>query len=129
MFKAIGGYGGFSVKDLEAAKEFYVDTLGLEIEEDEMGLMVNLPAGGKVFVYPKENHEPATYTVLNLLVEDIDSSVDALVEKGVVFEQYDFSEFKTDEKGIARGLGAGKGPDVAWFKDPSENIFSIIQEK
>lgn len=129
MFQANGGYGGFSVKDLDSAKDFYSHVLGLTINEDEMGLMVNLPQGGKVFVYPKEDHEPATFTVMNLLVEDIDRAVDVLVEKGVVFEQYDFSDFKTDEKGVVRGMNSGDGPNIAWFKDPSGNIFSLIQDK
>lgn len=131
MFKAVGAFSGFSVKDLSAAKKFYTEVLGLDVTDDEKesGLHIHLPKGGEVFVYPKGNHQPATYTVLNLAVENIDESVDALVAKGVVFEQYDFPEFKTDEKGVARGLSAGKGPDIAWFKDPSENIFSVIQEK
>ncbi len=129
MFKAMGGFSGFSVKDLEEAKTFYTQTLGLEVGKDEMGLELILPDGGKVFVYDKPNHEPATYTVLNLVVENIDEAVDALVEKGVVFEKYDFPDFKTDEKGVARGLKEGNGPDIAWFKDPSDNIFSILQQE
>ena len=129
MFKASGAYAGFSVKDIDEAKKFYSETLGLKAEDGEMGLSLELPGGAIVFVYPKENHEPATYTVLNLVVDNIDESLDALVEKGVKFEQYNMPEFKQDEKGIARGLSANMGPDIAWFKDPSGNIFSLLQEK
>lgn len=129
MFKAIGAFSGFSVKDLGKAKDFYSNTLGLKVSEDEMGLKLHLPGGGQVFVYQKNNHEPATYTVLNLVVENIDEVIDDLVAKGVFFEHYDFPDFKQDEKGVARGLAVDKGPDIAWFKDPSANILSILQEK
>lgn len=129
MFEVKSGYAGFSVKDLDQAKAFYVDVLGLSVSDDEMGIMVNLPGDGKVFIYSKENHEPSTYTVLNLLVSDISESVDALNEKGVEFEQYDFTDFKTDEKGIVWGMKSGDGPNIAWFKDPSGNIFSLIEDK
>lgn len=128
MFKANDGYAGFSVKDIPEAKAFYTDVLGLEVEDDQMGLMINLPKQGKIFVYPKDDHEAATYTVLNLLVSDIDQAVNQLVEKGIIFEQYDFSDFKTDEKGIVWGMKSGDGPNIAWFKDPSGNIISIIEE-
>ena len=129
MFK--GAYSGFSVKDVEQAKKFYSEVLGLDVSDDaeEGALRLHLPGGGEVFVYPKENHQPATYTVLNLKVENADEAVDTLVSRGVKFEQYDFPGFKTDEKGILRGLAAGKGPDIAWFKDPAGNIFSVLQEK
>lgn len=131
MFKAVAGFSGFSVKDTKEARDFYSNTLGLKVEDnkEDGALDIYLPDGSKVFVYPKGNHEPASYTTLNLVVENIDESVDALVAKGVVFEQYDFPGFKTDEKGIIRGLDAGKGPNIAWFKDPSGNIFSILQDK
>ncbi len=128
MFK--GAYSGFSVKDTTSAKKFYSEVLGLDVTDDaeEGALRIHLPGGGEVFVYPKENHEPATYTVLNLKVENVDDAVVDLGAKGVAFEQYDFPGFKTDEKGILRGLASGKGPDIAWFKDPSGNIFSVLQE-
>jgi len=131
MFKALAAFSGFSVKDSKEAKEFYSNILGLKVEDNkEQGALdLYLPNDTKVFVYPKENHQPATFTVLNLVVENIDESVDALVAKGVSFEQYDFPGFKTDEKGVLRGLDADKGPSIAWFKDPSGNIFSILQEK
>lgn len=123
------GYGGFSVNDLEVAKNFYVEKLGLEVSEDAMGLFITLPGGGKIFVYPKDNHEPATYTVLNLLVPDIKEAVAALKEKGIDCEQYDFEMFKTDENGIVWGMKSGDGPNIAWFKDPSGNILSLIENK
>ena len=129
MFK--GAYSGFSVKDVPEAKKFYTEVLDLNVTDDveEGALRILLPGGGEVFVYPKQNHEPATYTVLNLKVDNVDEAVVELVAKGVTFEQYDFPGFKTDEKGILRGLSAGKGPDIAWFKDPAGNIFSVLQEK
>lgn len=124
-----GGYGGFSVKDLDEARKFYTETLGLTISNDEMGLMLELPSGSKIFIYPKENHEPATYTVLNLLVPDIKEAVAALKEKGIDCEQYDFEMFKTDEDGIVWGMKSGDGPNIAWLKDPSGNILSLIENK
>jgi predicted enzyme related to lactoylglutathione lyase len=131
MFKTIGAFSGFSVNDVPKAKEFYTQTLGLSVDDDvkEMGLQIHLPGGAQVFVYPKKNHEPATYTVLNFVVANIDESVNELTKNGVVFEQYDFPGFKTDEKGVLRGLATGKGPNAAWFKDPAGNIFSILQKK
>lgn len=129
MFKPSSAYSGLSVKDTDEAKKFYSEILGLTVKVGEMGLTLELPGGASVFVYPKENHEPATYTVLNLVVDDIDEALDALVEKGVEFEHYNMPEFEQDEKGIARGLAAHMGPDIAWFQDPSGNIFSILQEK
>lgn len=127
MFKPKGAFSGFSVNDLAKAKKFYTEILGLKVEDSMMGLKLHLPGGSVVFVYAKENHEPATFTVLNFVVEDVDNAVDELVEKGVVFEHYDF--MMTDEKGIARGLSQKKGPDIAWFKDPAGNIFSVLQEE
>jgi|SRR6185437_5526390 len=126
MLKAKAVFSGISVKNLDEAKEFYAETLGLKLEDDKMGLDFALPGGGKLFIYPKENHEPATFTVLNFVVEDIDKAVDTLIEEGVKFEKYD--GFHQDEKGIARGKAANMGPDIAWFKDPAGNILSVIQE-
>lgn len=120
-------FSGFSVKDLEETKSFYREKLGLNVEEDKdgMGLWIHLPEGGKVFGYPKDNHEPATYTMLNLVVDNIDSAVEELKSKGVEFEHY---EGMTGEDGIARGSEKDMGPDIAWFKDPSGNILSVIQD-
>jgi hypothetical protein len=92
------------------------------------GLGLKISGGGAVFIYPKSNHEPATFTVLNFPVEDIDKAVDQLKAKGVIFESYG-GEIKTDEKGIFRGGKSGQGPNVAWFKDPAGNILSVVEEK
>jgi catechol 2,3-dioxygenase-like lactoylglutathione lyase family enzyme len=128
MFKAQAAFSGFSVDDEAKAKEFYTKTLGLELEDDKMGLQFKLPGGGSLFVYPKEDHQPAAYTMLNLVVANIDDAVDELSEQGVEFEHYDNMPFKQDKKGIARGLSAGQGPDIAWFKDPAGNILSVLQD-
>ena len=122
----VAAFSGFSVKDLNAAKEFYTNILGLDVAED-MGLQISLPGGGKVFVYEKPDHVPASFTILNLVVEAIDIAVDDLVAKGVKFEQYDMPEIKQDEKGIARGRDTNMGPDIAWFTDPSGNIIAVLQ--
>lgn len=128
MFKHLTAFSGFSVDDVAKAKAFYRDVLNLDVgEEGDMGILVLEPSGTKVIIYPKENHQPATYTVLNFEVEDIDKAVDELKEKGVVFERYDEGMIKTDERGIARGRASGMGPDIAWFKDPAGNILSILQ--
>jgi catechol 2,3-dioxygenase-like lactoylglutathione lyase family enzyme len=119
-------FSGFSVNDQAKAKDFYANTLGLEVEENEMGMQLHLPGGAKVFVYPKENHEPATFTILNFEVEDIDKTMDALLAKGVKFEQYGNKDLPQDDKGIARGKAANMGPDIAWFKDPAGNVLSIL---
>ncbi len=129
MFKPIAAFSGFSVLDAATAKTFYSEDLGLNIEQTEMGLQLHLPGGTTVFIYGKADHQPATYTVLNLIVENIDESLADLTAKGVIFEQYHSQEMPQDEKGILRGLSVGMGPNIAWFKDPSGNIISILQEK
>ena len=129
MFKAEAAFSGFSVNDLAKAKEFYSKTLGLESGDETMGLELKLPGGGSLFLYPKEDHQPATFTVLNFVVSSIDDAVDQLKESGVSFEIYDNMPAKQDEKGILRGLAAKQGPDIAWFKDPAGNILSVIQDK
>lgn len=126
MLQAKASFSGMSVTDLAKAKEFYSQTLGLELANEDMGLHFNLPGGGKLFLYSKEDHQPATFTVLNFVVEDIDKAVDELTKEGVTFEEYE--GFNQDKKGIARGRAANMGPDIAWFKDPSGNILSVIQE-
>jgi catechol 2,3-dioxygenase-like lactoylglutathione lyase family enzyme len=123
MFKDSKAFSGFSVSDLATAKEFYGGTLGLHVEEDGPGL--RLPIGNGILIYPKPDHAPATYTMLNFPVDDIDLAVEDLKRKGVKFEQY---EGLTDEKGIARGISQGRGPDIAWFKDPAGNILSVLKE-
>lgn len=125
MLKDSKAFSGFSVNDLAVAKEFYGQTLGLEVEENPQGLVLKITGGKGVFVYAKDDHVPATYTVLNFSVADIGQAVDELTGKGVTFEHYDNM---TDEKGIARGLSQNRGPDIAWFKDPAGNILSVLQE-
>lgn len=125
MFKDTKAFSGFSVNDLEKAKAFYGQTLGLEVAETPEGLQLNLAGGGQVFIYPKPNHSAATFTVLNFLVDDVETAVDELAKRGVHFESYE-GELKTDEKGIHRGE---KGPIIAWFKDPANNILSVLQER
>ena len=124
MFKDTHAFFSFSVDDLPKAKEFYANILGLIVEEmQEMGmLMINLAGGGKVMIYQKDNHVPATFTVLNFPVADVEKAVDELMGKGITFEQY--KEFKTDKKGISREWGQ----EIAWFKDPAGNILSVIEE-
>jgi catechol 2,3-dioxygenase-like lactoylglutathione lyase family enzyme len=123
MFKDANAFSGFSVDDLERAKEFYGKTLGLTVTENPAGLELQLGAGGTVFVYPKDNHEPATFTILNFPVSDIEQAVDGLVAAGVRFERYDGAP--QDDRGIARG---GGGPNIAWFKDPAGNILSVLEQ-
>lgn len=125
MFTAKAAFSGFSVDDLAKAKQFYHKVLGLAVDESEMGLKVNLPDGHKVYVYEKDNHEPATFTILNFVVADIDAAVEELEKSGVKFERY--VGFNQDDKGIARGKEANMGPDIAWFKDPAGNILSVLE--
>src|SRR5258708_24793435 len=99
MLKAKGAFSGFSVDDFDKAKTFYTKPLGLEIDDETMGLQLRLPGGGGLFIYSKEDHKPATYTALNFVVDDIDEAVDELTKLGVVFERYEGFPFKQDEKG------------------------------
>ena len=116
-------FSGFAVKDPKRAKEFYTKTLGLDVDEQDGGMLtLHLGGGTDVLAYPKPDHTPATYTVLNFKVPDIDEAVDELARQGVTFERY--PGMKTDEKGVFREAG----PDIAWFTDPSGNIFSVLQE-
>lgn len=124
MLRASNAFSGFSVNDVPAAMKFYGDTLGLKVSEDHGIMTITLSNGGSVIAYPKANHEPATFTVLNFPVPDVDKAVDALKEKGVKFEHYDTSDIRTDAKGIMRG----NGPTIAWFKDPAGNILSVLDE-
>ena len=121
-------FSTFSVDDIKEAKTFYGETLGLDVVEEEEGLGIKFDGGHQVFLYPKDNHEPATFTVLNLQVDDIDIAVDDLTARGIEFESYD-GEMETDEKGIFRGGDSGKGPNIAWFKDPAGNFVSVLEEK
>jgi len=127
MFKDTKAFSSFSSDDLKKAKDFYQQTLGLEVSETPEGVGLKLAGGGEVFIYPKPNHQPATFTVLNFLVEDIDQAVDKLTAAGVRFESYE-GEIKTDAKGIFRGSAQDAGPSIAWFKDPAGNILSVLEE-
>lgn len=128
MFKNTKAFSSFSVDDLEKAKEFYGQTLGLEVSQTKEGLGLRLAGSGEVFLYPKPNHEPASFTVLNFQVDQIEQAVEQLTKLGVSFEQYE-GEMRTDEKGIFRGAAQGDGPNIAWFKDPAGNILSVLEEK
>ena len=128
MFKTTKTFSSFSVDDLAKARKFYGETLGLEVTEGTMGQLVLILADGhRVFVYGKPNHLAATFTILNFSVPDVDQAVDGLTRLGVHFESYDSPDLKTDAKGIARG-GPGRGPTIAWFKDPAGNFLSVVQE-
>lgn len=131
MLKDSKAFSGFSVNDVAAAKKFYGQTLGVDVAQDEMGLQLKLAGDNTVFIYQKDNHTPATFTVLNFPVNNIDQAVDALGAKGVKFEHYDDlgGGATPDEKGILRGLSANMGPNIAWFKDPAGNVLSILQDK
>lgn len=117
-------FSSFAVRDIDVARTFYRDTLGLDVADGEMGtLELGAGNGAKVLVYPKPDHEPAVFTVLNFPVDDIDRAVDELRDKGVKFERYNTGDIKTDGKGVSRNNG---GPDIAWFRDPSGNILSVL---
>src|SRR6476646_9689639 len=122
--KVLNTFSSFSVTDVPAAKKFYGETLGLDVKDGAMGFLeIDVPGGGDVTCYPKPDHQPATFTVLNLIVPNIDEAVDELNGKGVTMEQYDFGDTKTDARGVMRD----EGPPIAWFKDPSGNVISVIE--
>jgi predicted enzyme related to lactoylglutathione lyase len=122
MFGTTKAFSGFSVDDIPAAKAFYGDTLGLKVSEDQGMLTLHIAGDRDILVYPKEDHTPATFTILNFPVADIEAAVDELTRRGVRFQRYE--GLKTDEKGIFRG----GGPLIAWFTDPAGNVLSVIQE-
>lgn len=122
MIRDSHAFSGFSSNDIAKAKEFYAKKLGLEVTEDHGMLTLQLTGGGKVIVYPKPNHEPATFTVLNFPVKDIEDTVDSLAKAGIKFERYEGMD--QDAHGISRG----GGPLIAWFKDPAGNILSVIED-
>ena len=124
MLKESRAFSGFSVDDIARAKHFYGQTLGLDVSEESGQLALHLAGGHTVFVYPKPNHAPATFTILNFRVDDIERAVDELATAGVRFERYE-GEIETDGKGIHRN----DGPAIAWFKDPAGNILAVLQEK
>lgn len=126
MFKITEAFSSFSVNDLKAAKEFYSKVLELKVADNPMGLIeLQIEGQNNIIVYPKPNHVPATFTVLNFPVDNIDSVIETLTKRGVSFEQYE-GEIKTDEKGICR---SEKGPFIAWFKDPAGNILSVLESR
>jgi len=125
LFKTAEAFASFSVDDIKRAKEFYGQTLGLKVSENAEGLELET-RGGSVFLYPKPNHTPASFTVLNFAVDDVEKAVDELKALGVQLEHYDLPDIKTDERGIFRGH---PGPKIAWFKDPAGNILSVLQPK
>lgn len=121
MLRESRAFSGFSTNDMEKAREFYADRLGLNVTEENGALNLHLEGGGVVFIYPKDNHEPATYTALNFPVTDIDEAVDALARAGIQLERYEGID--QDQRGIARS----DGPSIAWFKDPAGNILSVLE--
>ena len=126
MFTPDRPFSSFAVPDLAAAATFYRDTLGLDVtvyEEMGGGMTIRLPQGGHVFVYPKPDHEPAVFTILNFAVDDVDAAVDDLNARGVVTKIYTDPDYGTDDKGISRGFEGG--PDIAWFRDPAGNVISV----
>jgi catechol 2,3-dioxygenase-like lactoylglutathione lyase family enzyme len=121
MFADTEAFSGFSVPDVEQAKRFYGETLGLRVSEEDGMLALHIAGSRDILVYPKDDHTPASYTILNFPVEDVEGTVDALTERGVRFERYE--GFDQDDKGVFHG----GGPLIAWFKDPAGNILSVIQ--
>lgn len=120
MFKDTKAFSGFSVNDIPKAKAFYSEILGLEVSEENGMLQLHIAGGNPIIVYPKPDHTPATFTILNFPVDNIDKAVDELRKRGVHFEIYYDAQ---DEKGISRG----NGPNIAWFKDPAGNILSVLE--
>jgi len=127
MFKATNTFSSFSVDNLAKARKFYGDTMGLKCGESMGQLVLEMQGGYRVFVYGKPNHTPASFTVLNFVVPDVDAAVDTLARSGITFEHYDEPDLKTDVKGISRGDGGKRGPTIAWFKDPAGNILSVVE--
>jgi predicted enzyme related to lactoylglutathione lyase len=125
MFKNTKAFSSFSVNNLQKAKEFYSQTLGLEVSEMRGLLNLHIASGTNILIYPKPDHTPATFTILNFPVDNIEETIDELTRRGVRFETYNKENLKTDEKGIFHG----GGPKIAWFKDPAGNILSVLEEK
>jgi catechol 2,3-dioxygenase-like lactoylglutathione lyase family enzyme len=123
MFENTKAFSGFSVDDIPKAKQFYGDTLGLKVSEENGLLTLHIAGDRNTLIYPKDDHTPASFTILNFPVDDIETAVDGLAARGVEFERYAGTEIETDEKGIFRG----GGPLIAWFKDPAGNVLSVIQ--
>ncbi|MBX3288513.1 MAG: VOC family protein [Acidobacteria bacterium] len=124
---ASSAFSSFSTNDAKAALDFYQNILGLTVSETKEGLQISFGSGSDVFIYVKEDHEPATFTVLNFPVSDIDAAVDELSDRGVIFEDFD-GNIKTDDKHIFRGARSDDGPNIAWFRDPAGNFLSLIED-
>lgn len=129
MFKDTIAFSGFSVDDMDAAQKFYSQTLGLKVEKENMDtLILHIAGGTNILIYPKGSaHTPAKFTILNFPVDNIDTAVEELVKRGVELEHYDSNDIKTDKKGVFRGVEKNQGPNIAWFKDPADNILSVIE--
>lgn len=125
LFKDVPAFPSFAAKDLRAEKTFFADTLGLNVDDRQGMLYLNLGGSNKILIYPKSDHTPASFTILNFPVDDINAAVDQLTNRGIKFERYDIPGLKPDERLIYRG----EGPPIAWFKDPSGNIFSVLEDK
>ena len=123
MFKDTKAFSGFSVNDVQKAKEFYGQTLGLDVSEANGLLQIHIAGGTTILMYPKENHTPATFTILNFPVANLEQTVDDLVRHGVHYESYQEGDLVTDEQGIFRGVG----PKIAWLKDPAGNLLSVLE--
>lgn len=124
MFEKTEAFSGFAVDDIDGARQFYGDTLGMRVSDAEMGLLaLHIEGSRDILIYPKPDHMPATYTILNFPVDDIDAAVDELTRRGVEFLRYE--GFDQDEKGVSRGMG----PQIAWFADPAGNVLSVLQEQ
>ena len=121
MFRMSHAFSGFSTNDIAMAKAFYAEKLRLDVSEENGMLTIRLAGGGRVLIYPKPDHQPATFTVLNFPVDDVDSAVERLVESGIEMERYPGAG--QDDRGISRG----RGPAIAWFKDPAGNILSVLE--
>lgn len=126
MLQNSHAFGSFSTDDIEKARVFYSEVLGLDVKDNPMGFIdLQLVGGGRTIIYPKPDHQPAVFTVLSFPVDDLDKVVDELIAKGVKMERYD--GFNQNEKGIARSDNPEHGPDIAWFKDPAGNILAVLQ--
>jgi catechol 2,3-dioxygenase-like lactoylglutathione lyase family enzyme len=128
MFKDINAFSSFSVDDVQKAKKFYGQILGLEVSEAYGGrlLELHIADGRNILIYPKANHTPATFTILNFPVDNLEQAIDELTKRGVRFEIYNEGDVKTNEKGISL---SDEGPKIAWFKDPAGNVLSVLEER
>jgi len=125
VFSPKAAFSGFSVNDLGQAKKFYSETLGLMVTDGVGGTRIQLPGGNQAWMYPKADHQPATYTMLDFVVDDIDEAVDELASRGVRFERHE--GIPQDDRGILRGKDKSMGPNIAWFKDPAGNILAVLE--